>query len=80
MKPIITEKTNITLVGEGCGDLPARAGEVDGESVIETVWALDQDDLEALMETRRFYLTVYGSAHPPIALTVESLLGNATAD
>lgn len=75
MRPIQTGTTNIVLVCEDCRGLPATVMQYgDGRQEFETCWELTPEDLATVQRTGKIYLNVIGQAHPPVALTVESVL------
>ena len=72
MKPVRTDKTNTTLKGEGCEDLPAmKCQHADGSSAWVTAWKLSEDDLAVLQETGIIYLRVLGAGHPPVWIDID---------
>jgi hypothetical protein len=77
MKPVETEKSDVTLVLEGAGDLPAEKIELihpDDESNrspgFETTWVPDDGERRALMNGAHVLLRVWGAGHPPVSLQV----------
>lgn len=71
MRPVKTELSNTMLVGEGCEDLPCFINEFhpDGHAV-ETVWELEDDEIIAIMETKRIKLVAMGRTQPPVYMLV----------
>ncbi len=75
MQPVQTDTTNIILTQEDCGDLPATVMQCfGGRQEFETCWQLDPDELATVQRTGKIYLNVIGQVHPPVVLTVESVL------
>jgi len=76
MKPVKTETTNVTFVGEGCVDLPGTSYLCDDEITpgIETVWELDEKEQEQIAASGRIYLYVMGRTVQPCFLATESVI------
>jgi len=79
MKPVKTEFTNSTLkapIGsENVVDLPITKLEyTDGPSAVESCWELSKEELDKVNETGKIYFACMGTTHPPILLSVKSLL------
>lgn len=74
MKPVKTETTNVTFVGDGCEPLPGtRYLYDDGVTPgIETVWELDEKEKQQVLETGRIYLYIMGKTVQPCFLATES--------
>ena len=72
MDPVETANTNIVFTAPGCYDLPARRYENQhyGGTAHETCWELTDEELDLLNKTKRVYLSVMGSQHPPVRLSV----------
>ena len=80
MIPVKTKHSNLTLVAEGCGDLPATLVVNDaGQEELETCWELSDDDLERIIKDRRVYLYTMGRTVPPMLMTTESLIDDGRA-
>ena len=73
MKPIRTKNTNAFFGSEGFEKLPAQryADEnLDGETCIQTVWELTDEELEVVKLNKRIYVSLYGENPQPISLDV----------
>ena len=78
MIPVKTKHSNLTLVAEGCGDLPATLViNSAGQEELETCWELSDDDLKHIIENRKIYLYTMGRTVPPMLITSESLIEEA---
>ena len=65
MKPVNFPQKNLTLVAEGCGDLPVST---NGQSCT-SVWELSDDELEHVLMHRKVGLTVIaGGSQPPVSI------------
>lgn len=64
MEPIEFIGANITLVAEGCGDLPAQK---DDEQFL-TCWKMTLRERIAAVFFGRVWLCVQGGVHPPVWL------------
>lgn len=62
MIPIDFPERNLTLTAEGCKDLPCW----HGPNQFISCWELTDEDLDILMRTKKLYLSVLGSGHPPV--------------
>lgn len=79
MKAVKTEKTNSTLKppegSKNVIDLPiTRLVLYDGCPAVESCWELSKEELEKVKETGKIYFACMGEIHPPILLSVKSLL------
>lgn len=74
MKPVKTETSNITFVGEGCEDLPGTRYLCDDGVTpgIETVWELNEKEKQQLLDSGRIYLYIMGRTVQPCFLATES--------
>lgn len=74
MKPVKTETTNVTFVGDGCEPLPGTRYLCDDGVTpgIETVWELDEKEKQQVLETGRIYLYIMGRTIQPCFLATES--------
>ena len=71
MRPIKTDYSNIVFTAPGCFDLPATVAQrSDGAKEIETVWELNDAELEQIAKDKRIHLYIMGSAMPPVYLSV----------
>ena len=78
MRPIKTDYSNITFTAPGCFDLPATiAQRADGAKEIETVWELNDSELEQIAKDKRIHLYIMGGAMPPVYLSVRPELVSA---
>jgi NTP pyrophosphatase (non-canonical NTP hydrolase) len=68
MDPIKFAQTNLTLVADGCRDLPAFEDKEQGRFV--TCWEMSPEEREEFLKTGRIYITIVGKGHPPILPTV----------
>lgn len=76
MKPVETETSNVTFVGENCADLPGTRY-LSGDGVtpgIETVWELDEQEKQQILESGKIYLYIMGRTVQPCFLATESQL------
>jgi hypothetical protein len=80
MQVIKTKGTNTIFKAEGCYDLPVCRYEAEGGVSNESVFELDDADIARIVKTRRIYLNVYGSGHPPISVSLESYCGQDKQD
>lgn len=71
MNPIKTENTNINLVAPDCYDLPARvyADKEMQSMAFESCWEFTDEEIELIRQTKRVYLTIIGTRHPPVRLS-----------
>ena len=79
MKPVKTEFTNSALKApEGSTDveeLPiSRLVAPGGYAAVESCWELSKEELEKVKESGKIYFACMGETHPPILLSVKSLL------
>lgn len=72
MEPVKFEGANVTFTAPGCGDLPARADQVDGKLNITSCWKPSEEELAALNDGGYVCLNVLGG-QPPVALWAEKL-------
>lgn len=74
MKPVKTETTNVTFVGDGCEPLPGTRYLCDDGVTpgIETVWELNEKEKQQVLETGRIYLYIMGKTVQPCFLATES--------
>ena len=78
MRPIKTDYSNIVFTAPGCFDLPATiAQRQDGAREIETVWELNDSELEQIAKDHKLYLYIMGGAMPPVFLSVRPELISA---
>lgn len=71
MRPIKTDYSNIIFSAPGCFDLPATiAQRQDGAKEIETVWELNDAELEQIAKDKRIHLYIMGGSMPPVYLSV----------
>jgi hypothetical protein len=78
MIPIKTEMTNSTLKGPSPDvmDLPVtRFQYADDIPGVESCWQLSREEILKVVETGKIYFDIWGSTHPPILLSTESILG-----
>ncbi|WFD12225.1 hypothetical protein [Tepidibacter hydrothermalis] len=76
MKPVKTDTSNITFVGEGCEDLPGTRYMCDDGVTpgIETVWELSEEEKQQVLESGRIYLYIMGRTVQPCFLATESAI------
>lgn len=72
MEPVNFTGANVTFTAPGCGDLPARATQVDGKLNITSCWKPSEEELAALNDGGYVCLNVLGG-QPPVALWAEKL-------
>lgn len=53
-----------------CDPLPVNSVVVDGHHAYESIWELDEEDLQHIAQSKRIKLTVMTIAHPPVMLQV----------
>ena len=78
MIPIKTETTNCIMKGPSPDvmDLPVtRYNYSDNISGVESCWQLSEEEILKVVETGKIYFNIWGSTHPPILLSTESILG-----
>ncbi|MFC4355325.1 hypothetical protein ACFO0S_09725 [Chryseomicrobium palamuruense] len=82
MKPIVTETTNVTFVGDGCEDLPGTKYICEDEVTpgIEVAIELDAEDKKQIMETGMIYLNIMGRTVQPFYISTESVFENGKED
>lgn len=76
MKAIITDTTNLTLLGNGddIGDLPVTRHNFDGYNSYESCYELSPEEIEYISRTGKIYLNVIGSGYPPTCISLESMV------
>lgn len=79
MKPVKTEFTNSALTSPedstNVDELPiTRLVLHDGCPAVESCWELSKEELKKVKETGKIYFACMGITHPPILLSVKSLL------
>lgn len=74
MKPVRTETSNVTFIGEGCQELPGTRYLCDDGVTpgIETVWELSEEEKQQVLESGRIYLYIMGRTVQPCFLATES--------
>jgi len=78
MNPVNFKQANITYgKPEGweedeCGNLPVHKGTDGKHPVLVSAWMPTFADLQILSEGKPIYLTIVGTAMPPVALSTES--------
>ena len=80
MIPVKTKHSNLTLIDEDCGELPATLVINNaGQKELETCWELSDDDLKHIIENRKIYIYTMGLTVPPMLITAESLIDDEVA-
>lgn len=76
MKCIYHSSTNMILGApagmDNCESVPATMLADTPPPVIATFWKPSQEELELLLANGTLCLWVFGTAHPPVAITVEA--------
>lgn len=54
---------------EECGDLPIIRSVENGYNTVTSVWKPSPEEAEAIAKGGGIALTIWGSTHPPLALT-----------
>ena len=78
MIPVKTATVNCILKGPtpDVMDLPVTRFKLsNGAPVIESCWQLSEEEIKTIIETGKIYFNIYGSTHPPILLSTESIVG-----
>jgi hypothetical protein len=74
----MTNSTNATLGVENDPNVKSvpvtRIQFSDGNLGVESCWELTDQEIKALIETRRMYLIFVGTTHPPVLPSVYSSL------
>lgn len=71
MRPVETHKSNFTFThpGDG-GDLRCERTKEDGQPITNSAWEPSADERALLVAGAQVELSVWGDAHPPVALSV----------
>lgn len=69
MNAINFSLANTMLSAEGCDDLPVCASEMHGLPVMVSCWEPSEEDIQLILKNKRVFLWVWGSSHPPVAVT-----------
>lgn len=78
MNPVNFKEANITYgKPEGweedeCGNLPVHKGSDGKHPVLVSAWMPSIGDIERMVEGKPIYLTIVGTAMPPVSLSTES--------
>lgn len=57
--------------GPGFHLLPVVRGEMDGSPTLTSAWELTAEEVAEINRSGRIFLTIMGTAQPPVLLTVE---------
>ena len=64
MKPVQFEDANITLVGDGVGDLPAYRG----DGIFITRWQPSLRERLSMLLFGSVWIAILGNHHPPVSI------------
>ena len=60
----------VSMTDEQCGSLAILDMQHDGQPVMVSAWHPTPDEVRRMAAGEPVYLWVYGTAHPPVALSV----------
>ena len=72
MEPVKFETSNVTYIGQGCNDLPARMELENDRLSITSCWKPSEEELAILNDGGCLCLNVIGG-QPPVALWAEKV-------